>query len=212
MYKLFTDGSCVPNPGFGGFGYILVDNKDEAIILGKGNYPNTTSNRMEAIAMYNALVNIRVQILPEINMKGNKLAIYSDSQITVKICRNEWKATKNTEIFRDIKEEMQNPQWSGISIEFEWVKGHSGIYFNEIADRLSLNNISPRVLGYLLSECKYTHNPELCYVLDKNPEFREPGAVPRTVLKRNQETKALRDPKIKKKFPRITIEPKNRLK
>ena len=55
MIQIYTDGSCIGNPGEGGWGAIIVDGKNEKIISGNKN--NTTNNQMELFAAIKALSN-----------------------------------------------------------------------------------------------------------------------------------------------------------
>ena len=56
MIKIYTDGSCLENPGNGGWAAIINNNGDIKKI--NGNERNTTNNRMELMAPINALKNI----------------------------------------------------------------------------------------------------------------------------------------------------------
>ena len=53
MIKIYTDGSCLENPGNGGWAAIIIINKEKKII--SGNQKNTTNNRMELLAPIEAL-------------------------------------------------------------------------------------------------------------------------------------------------------------
>ena len=53
MIKIYTDGSCLSNPGNGGWAAII--NIDGEIKKISGNEKNTTNNRMELMAPINAL-------------------------------------------------------------------------------------------------------------------------------------------------------------
>ena len=48
MIKIYTDGSCLENPGNGGWAAIIND--DQNIIKISGSEKNTTNNKMELIA------------------------------------------------------------------------------------------------------------------------------------------------------------------
>ena len=69
MIEIYTDGSCLENPGNGGWAAIINNNgKIEKI---SGNEKNTTNNRMELLATINALTKIK---------SNNEIQIYTDSQ------------------------------------------------------------------------------------------------------------------------------------
>ena len=78
MIKIYTDGSCLENPGKGGWAAIIIDDGEEKEI--KGSKENTTNNQMELLAPINALKNIP---------KGSKVQIFTDSKY-VKSGITEW--------------------------------------------------------------------------------------------------------------------------
>ena len=78
MIKIYTDGSCLENPGNGGWAAII--NNDGSFKKISGGEKNTTNNRMELLAPINALKQIDSNILIE---------IYTDSQY-VKLGITEW--------------------------------------------------------------------------------------------------------------------------
>ena len=78
MIKIYTDESCIGNPGNGGWGaIIIVDGKKNKI---RGNKKNTTNNQMELLAPIKALKKIP---------KGSKVQIFTDSKY-VKSGITEW--------------------------------------------------------------------------------------------------------------------------
>jgi len=78
MIEIYTDGSCLTNPGNGGWAAII--NKDGEITKISGSEKNTTNNRMELLAPINALKNIDAD---------SQIEIYTDSQY-VKLGITEW--------------------------------------------------------------------------------------------------------------------------
>ena len=78
MIKIYTDGSCLSNPGNGGWAAIII--KDDKVIEISGNEKNTTNNRMELLAPISAL--------SKIEDKEN-IEIYTDSKY-VKQGITEW--------------------------------------------------------------------------------------------------------------------------
>ena len=68
MIKIYTDGSCIGNPGAGGWAAIILDGKNEKIISGGKN--NTTNNQMELFAAIKALSNFN---------KKKSFKIFTDS-------------------------------------------------------------------------------------------------------------------------------------
>ena len=134
MIKIYTDGSCLENPGNGGWAAIIIDDNKKTQI--KGSKKNTTNNQMELLAPIEALKKIP---------KGSKVEIFTDSKY-VKSGITEWihnwkkngwktsarKPVKNADLWQELDELVEQ-----FSIEWTWVKGHSGHRENEIADELA---------------------------------------------------------------------------
>ena len=78
MIEIYTDGSCLENPGNGGWAAKISDNGNIKKIC--GSEKNTTNNRMELMAPINALKNMN---------KNEEINIYTDSQY-VKLGITEW--------------------------------------------------------------------------------------------------------------------------
>ncbi len=147
--KIFTDGGCLNNPGEGGIGVIL--RYQEHIKKINGYVPLTTNNQMELLAIIVALEHLK---------KPCEVAVYTDS----KYLQNgitEWiKKWKNNNWKTANKQNVKNQSlWVKLDelvnvhkITFEWIKGHSGHYENEMADELckiAINNKSPLLSSYL---------------------------------------------------------------
>ena len=138
MIKIYTDGSCLGNPGNGGWAAIIVEDEKKTHI--KGSKRDTTNNQMELLAPIKALKKIP---------KGSKVQIFTDSKyvksgITVWIHnwkKNGWKTAnkqpvKNKELWVEL--DLMN---NAFDIKWSWVKGHSGHEQNEIADQLANKGI-----------------------------------------------------------------------
>ena len=69
MIKIYTDGSCLENPGNGGWAAIILNDGKKTKI--KGFKKNTTNNQMELLAPIKALKEIP---------KGSKVQIFTDSK------------------------------------------------------------------------------------------------------------------------------------
>lgn len=136
---IYTDGACVPNPGSGGWAFVVYFEGEE-IFFDKGGDRSSTNNRMEIIAVLSAIKWLAS------NPKHQPATILSDSQYVVKGCvswRHKWK--RNGWLKQDKAEVSNLDLWKGIdvnsvgvSMNIEWVKGHAGILGNERADRLSV--------------------------------------------------------------------------
>ena len=86
MIKIYTDGSCLGNPGNGGWAAIIISNGKKIQI--KGNKKNTTNNQMELLAPIQALKKIS---------KGSKFQIFTDSKYVksgITECIQNWKKKK----------------------------------------------------------------------------------------------------------------------
>lgn len=135
---IYTDGGCHGNPGPGGWGYVIC--APEGNIEGKGFDPFTTNNRMELLAVIEALTLVKTR-----NMNDGKLQVYTDSQYVQKgmsqwiagWVRNGWKTASKQEVknkdlwirLLDLDKEFK-PQW-------KWVLGHAGHPLNERCDSLA---------------------------------------------------------------------------
>ena len=134
MIKIYTDGSCLNNPGNGGWAAIININGEVKKI--SGNVKSTTNNKMELMAPIKALQEI----------KGNEqIEIYTDSQYVRlgitdwvhKWIKNNWQTSK--------KEPVKNKElWiqlyeltNSFDIKWIWVKAHAGNLLNEEVDLLA---------------------------------------------------------------------------
>jgi ribonuclease HI len=121
---IYTDGSCMPNPGKGGWAFIILPHdkcKHEWHISGGEN--KTTNNRMELTAVIEAL-----QFTPN----KVKYKIYSDSMYVINCAKGIWARKKNTDLWKNYEKIS-----SGKNIEWVWVRGHNGDKYNEIVDFLA---------------------------------------------------------------------------
>lgn len=132
--EIFTDGSCLGNPGPGGYGVVLKY-KGKSKELSQG-YKLTTNNRMEMLATIVGLQSLK---------EPCNVTLTTDSQyvrqgITQwihKWQKNNWKtaskqAVKNVDLWQKLNEQQQRH-----TIEWNWVKGHSGHPENERCDELA---------------------------------------------------------------------------
>ena len=136
MIKIYTDGSCLGNPGSGGWAAIIFMYGKKITI--KGSKKNTTNNQMELLAPIKALKKIPF---------GEKVEIFTDSKylklgITEWILKwknNGWKTSnkskvKNLELWKELHKLVENYQ-----IKWSWVKAHSGNKINEEVDVIARN-------------------------------------------------------------------------
>ena len=138
---IYTDGACSGNPGKGGWGAILIYVKEKKYMSGSKQL--TTNNQMELTATIEALKAI---------LKPSNIALYTDSQyvkngITSWIFnwkKNGWKtANKKPVANKDLWIELEK-YVDFHSVNWFWVKGHSGDHYNEIADGLAVKAMNER--------------------------------------------------------------------
>ena len=121
-YKLYTDGSCIGNPGRGGTGSLAV--LDGKIVNGCAyTYNLTTNNRMEIMAVIHGL-----DLIPH----GSTVKVLSDSQYVVNTMTLGWKRNKNKDLWDILDQKV-----AARNVTFEWVKGHNGDKYNEQVDRMA---------------------------------------------------------------------------
>ena len=134
MVKIYTDGSCIGNPGSGGWAAIILNGDKQDIISGRKK--NTTNNQMELMAAIKALVFFS---------KKQKIRIYTDSNYVkegitnwIKIWeKNNWK-TANKKKVKNIELWIKLNTLSNFhDIEWKWVKAHSGDPMNNMVDKLA---------------------------------------------------------------------------
>ena len=134
MIKIYTDGSCLNNPGNGGWAAIININNNVKKI--SGSVKDTTNNKMELMAPIKALQEIK---------EKQPIEIYTDSQYVRlgitdwvhKWMKNNWQTSKkepvkNKELWIQLYE-LTNSH----DIKWIWVKAHSGNILNEEVDLLA---------------------------------------------------------------------------
>ena len=134
MITIYTDGSCLNNPGNGGWAAIINIKNDVKKI--SGSVKNTTNNKMELMAPIKALQEIK---------EKHPIEIYTDSQYVRlgitdwvhKWIKNNWQTSKkepvkNKELWIQLYE-LTNSR----DIKWVWVKAHSGNILNEEVDLLA---------------------------------------------------------------------------
>ena len=134
MIKVYTDGSCLGNPGNGGWAFVVINEKD--ISYRAGFERNTTNNQMELMAAIKAI---------EFLDKYNDINLNTDSNyvrqgITNWILnwkRNNWKtSTKKVVKNRELWERLDKLNLSK-NIIWSWVKAHNVDEFNNQVDQLA---------------------------------------------------------------------------
>lgn len=133
---IHTDGSCLGNPGPGGYGVVLEYQGYEREL--SGGYRSTTNNRMELMAVIAGL---------EALNQPCKVTVYCDSRYVVESVTNgrarRWRANG---WMRNGRERSLNPDlWERLlaalekhQVELRWVRGHAGNPGNVRADKLAV--------------------------------------------------------------------------
>ncbi len=134
--EIYTDGACKGNPGPGGWGVLLKAGGTEKELF--GGEPATTNNRMELMAVIQALSALK---------RPCEVTLFLDSQYVLKGITEwlpGWKAkgwrtagkqpVKNVELWQQLDALVQQ---SGHRIDWRWVRGHNGDPGNERADALA---------------------------------------------------------------------------
>lgn len=133
---VFTDGGCSGNPGPGGWAFVLIENGN-VISTSSGGEANTTNNKMELMAVINAISTCKL-------IGAKEICINTDSQyvkngITTWIFnwkKNGWRTAskdpvKNQELWQELDSLVTEE-----NIIWNWVKGHAGIEYNELCDSM----------------------------------------------------------------------------
>ena len=126
MIQIYTDGSCIDNPGGpGGWAAVVVHNVAERrdYEVFSGHEPSTTNNRMEIQAVIGGLNNVDAE---------EPVIIFSDSKYVINTMTKGWKKKANHDLWLILAGIVH-----GRDISWEWVRGHDGNTYNEIADRVA---------------------------------------------------------------------------
>ena len=133
---IHTDGSCLGNPGPGGYAAILEYRGQDREL--SGGFRRTTNNRMETLAVIAAL---------EALTERCSVTVYSDSKYVVDTIEKGWaRKWKANGWMRNKRDPAVNPDlWDRLlnllgkhEVELKWVRGHAGNVGNTRADRLAV--------------------------------------------------------------------------
>lgn len=132
---VFTDGSAMPNPGPGGWGYVYVI-EGNIVAEDRGSDPQTTNNRMELTALIQAYKALPID---------TSVVVYSDSNLCVQTVntwakgweKNGWRRKDGPIANLDLVRALYDEHLRRPNVTLTWIKAHNGWLWNEYADALS---------------------------------------------------------------------------
>ncbi len=136
VVTLYTDGACSENPGFGGWGTILIYGSH--ILELSGGEACTTNNRMELTAVIKGLEALK---------EPCRIELFSDSKYVIDSLEKGWaekwkkmgwvKSNKSPTPNQDLWEKLL--QLCSIhDVHLHWVKGHASNKYNNRCDELAV--------------------------------------------------------------------------
>lgn len=126
---LYSDGSCLGNPGAGGYGGILEYNGHEKRY--SGGHPHTTNNQMEILAVIEGLKLLKEPCQVEVVTDSNYVA-RAINEWLVGWIKSNFKGKKNVELWKEYLQ-AATPH----TIHATWVKAHNGHPQNEECDEMA---------------------------------------------------------------------------
>ena len=141
-YVLYTDGGCAPNPGPGGWAFVL-DRAEGDRVESHGGEPDSTNNRMELTAVIRGLE----RVLDDAATSRPSVEVVGDSQYVLKGLTEwmpGWKANGWTRKVSGKRKPVLNKDlWESLDalsqqldLHVTWVRGHTGHPENERCDAL----------------------------------------------------------------------------
>ena len=131
-YLVYADGSCIGNPGPGGWGVVIRD-PDGVVTELNGHDPSTTNNRMELMG---AIEGLRA------TGRGAHVVLRSDSRYVVNSMTLHYKRNKNHDLWK-----LLDAEAAARRVRFEWVRGHDTDPVNNRADELAMMGANGRLIA-----------------------------------------------------------------
>ena len=131
---VYTDGSSRGNPGPGGYGIVMEQKGSNYFKEFSEGFRKTTNNRMELLAV--------VEALKKIKKDNQKIIVYTDSKYVVNSVEKKWvfawqknnfKKKKNIDLWLEFLKEYKKH-----SVKLKWIKGHNDHPQNERCDNLAV--------------------------------------------------------------------------
>ena len=140
--KIYTDGACANNPGKGGYGIVLLYQKQDGKVVQKNlsrGFELTTNNRMELLAVIKGLEALK---------ENCAVDLYSDSQYVVDAFNKNWinqwvennwksaskKPVKNIDLWQKLLLLLERH-----TVNFIKVEGHADNIYNNKCDKIAVN-------------------------------------------------------------------------
>lgn len=164
--SIYTDGSCLGNPGPGGWA-VLIKTKKEEILL-TGGEQSSTNNRMELKAISSAL-----QWLHKNGGAETGAVLNTDSSLAVQTLTKGWKKNRNLDLWREIEDLIL--AIGGNKLVWKWIKGHAGQAENERVDKLA----KAEALKAHQSMQKIPCEADRKALMEKDKQTKEEYACPR---------------------------------
>lgn len=125
---IYTDGSCLGNPGPGGWAAILTCDGTEKMI--SGGKPKTTNNNMELIGVLEALKALKFKCNVEIVTDSSYVVNAFNKGWVYNWERTDFHGRPNSEVWKELV-----PLTRVHNVKFTWIKGHAGHPYNERCDK-----------------------------------------------------------------------------
>lgn len=157
---IYTDGSCLGNPGPGGWATILANLKNSQVVELGGHEDRTTNNQMELRAIIEA-VRFLAEALENKSSADLTATVFADSAYVLEGTKKAfWRRTNfpNEQLWLELGDLLQE---LGDKVEFTWshVPGHAGIPGNERVNELALSFAEEREPDLYAGPVKDYHFP-----------------------------------------------------
>ena len=141
-YVVYTDGSCLGNPGAGGWATIIIEYETGKVKEFHDGEKHTTNNRMELTAAIVALRELAADTAIELFTDSQYLKNAFTKGWIKNWKRNGWITSQKKPVLnRDLWEELDSLMMTH-DVSFHWIKGHAGHDYNERCDELARNEAS----------------------------------------------------------------------
>lgn len=131
---IYTDGSCLGNPGPGGYGAVLLYKQHRKEL--SGGFRLTTNNRMELLAAIIALESLKDSCDVELTTDSQYVRL-GIMQWLAGWKRNNWRTSQKQPVKNQDLWQRLDTATSAHKVNWHWVKGHAGDIENERCDILA---------------------------------------------------------------------------